>query len=131
MIIVFDSTDSYDFKSARYHEQSRKLIIPKEVYSWTGADGNFDGFIVYDVNVTGSEPIETSYEISHVLSEDISSTCNTSAIMPARSFVFESKLTTILSHSVIVTDLETGANLWTYNLEDRSNSINCLNYAEV
>ena len=130
-------TDRYDAKASRYLEKSQKLIIPKTVYSYTDMyvtetyvdDGlNFDGFVVYDVNVTDIEP---SYNIRHVLSEDMYYACNNKAYLPGRSFVFESRLTTILSHTVIGTDLETGEHLWTYNLENRSNTIDCKSYEEI
>ena len=57
-----------DFKSFRYLPQSQKLILPKSEYTW-GAEGNFDGFVVYDVSV---DNITSSYEsksrsVDHVL----------------------------------------------------------------
>ncbi len=120
----------YDFKTLRYLEQSHKLIIPKQLYSYnenyTDTGLNFDGFVVYDVNVTDITPV---YDIRHLSSEDMYYGCNIKAYLPARSFVFYSKLTTILSHSVISTDLETGDHLWTYNLENRSNTIDCEPYS--
>ena len=125
-------TNRYDAKSSRYLEKSQKLIIPKWMYDYTEAyvdtGLNFDGFVVYDVNVTNIEP---SYNIRHILSEDMYYACNNKAYLPGRSFVFESRLTTILSHTVISTDLETGEHLWTYNLENRSNTIDCKSYEEI
>jgi uncharacterized secreted protein with C-terminal beta-propeller domain len=42
------SNAQYDFYSFRYLPLNQKLIIPQSEYTW-GADGNFDGFIVYDI----------------------------------------------------------------------------------
>jgi len=112
-------------KALRYLEHSKKLIIHKTEPDYrTGTDNSnsFDGFAVYGINVTDIEPI---YEIRHILTDDFDNGCKITGYLPARSFVFESKLTAILSHSVIGTDLETGDHLWTYNLEDGSNTIDC------
>ena len=88
----------------------------------TDTGKNFVGFAVYDVNVTDIEPI---YEIRHILSGDVYYGCDNNEYLPPRSLVFDSKLTTIFSHSVISTDLEMGEHLWTYNLDSRSNTIDC------
>ncbi|KAL3761460.1 hypothetical protein ACHAWU_007419 [Discostella pseudostelligera] len=122
------SNSGYDIKSSRYLEHSQKLIVPKTESDYTGPNNNFDGFAVYGIYVTDIEPI---YEIRHILSDDVYNFCINTAYLPARSFVFESKLTTMLSHSVIGTDLETGDHLWTYNLEDGSNTIDCKSYGDV
>jgi uncharacterized secreted protein with C-terminal beta-propeller domain len=47
-----------DFKSFRYLPQSQKLILPKSEYTWT-SEGNFDGFVVYNVS---ADAITQSYE---------------------------------------------------------------------
>eukprot|EP00970_Alexandrium_tamarense_P000298 scaffold32_cov190-Alexandrium_tamarense.AAC.16 len=109
-----------DFKSFRYLPQSQKLILPKSEYTWT-SEGNFDGFVVYNVS---ADAITQSYEISHALSSDIFNGCWYDAYMPPRSLVFQSKATTILSHSVISTDLETGAEEWRVNLDEGLNKTN-------
>jgi uncharacterized secreted protein with C-terminal beta-propeller domain len=44
-----------DFHSFRYLPLSQKLILPKSEYTWT-SDGNFDGFVVYDVAVDEIKP---------------------------------------------------------------------------
>ena len=50
--------------------------------------------------------------------------------MPPRSLVFKSKVTTILSHTVISTDLESGAEEWKLNLDEDLNKTkdDCWNY---
>ncbi|KAL3822484.1 hypothetical protein ACHAXA_002502 [Cyclostephanos tholiformis] len=113
------SSGSWDFKSFRYLPLSEKLILPKTEWTSTEA-GNFDGFVVYDITLN---KIEASYSIQHASSYDMYSGCWYSAYMPARSLVFQSKLTTILSHSVISTDLETGDKLWNLTLEGLNNTV--------
>ena len=111
------STANNDFKAFRYLSRSRKLILPKS--KWTrGEGGNFDGFAVYDVRPGA---IASVYEISHARSSDIFRGCWYNAYMPARSLVFQSKLTTILSHSVISTDLADGVQLWNVSLDEGLN----------
>ncbi|KAL7522694.1 hypothetical protein ACHAWX_007636, partial [Stephanocyclus meneghinianus] len=106
-----------DFHSFRYLPLSQKLILPKSEYTWT-SDGNFDGFVVYDVAV---DEIKPSYNISHASSADIYGGCWYNAYMPPRSLVFKSKVTTILSHTVISTDLESGVEEWKLNLDEDLN----------
>lgn len=74
-----------------------------------------------------STDIVRIYEISHVSYDDIiHNRCIRKGYVPGRSFVFDSKLITMLGNSVISTDLETGEHLWAYNLENRSNTIDCV-----
>lgn len=42
------SNAQHDFHSFRYLPLNQKLILPQSEYTW-GAEGNFDGFIVYDI----------------------------------------------------------------------------------
>merc|ERR1711862_56642 len=107
------SSAGTDYYSFRYLEQSQKLIIPKSEYSWS-SNNNFDGFVVYDIALSN---ITSSYSIQHASSYDIFNGCWYSASMPARSLVFQSKLTTILSLvlSVLIFILEykSGISVWT------------------
>jgi DNA excision repair protein ERCC-4 len=113
------SSGSWDFKSFRYLPLSQKLILPKTEYTWTDA-GNFDGFVVYDITL---DKIAPSYNIQHASSYAMHYGCWYSAYMPARSLVFQSKLTTILSHSVMSTDLDTGEKLWNLTLQGLDNTV--------
>eukprot|EP00571_Detonula_confervacea_P009424 CAMPEP_0172328374 /NCGR_PEP_ID=MMETSP1058-20130122/60317_1 /TAXON_ID=83371 /ORGANISM="Detonula confervacea, Strain CCMP 353" /LENGTH=1083 /DNA_ID=CAMNT_0013045487 /DNA_START=93 /DNA_END=3345 /DNA_ORIENTATION=+ len=118
------SSAGNDYKAFRYLPLSKKLILPKSEY--TGSeDGNFDGFVVYDIDV---DEITPSYDIQHASSYRIYRGCWYGAYMPARSFVFQSKLTTILSHSVISTDLETGEKLWNFTLDEGLDNTDCSPY---
>jgi len=53
------SNAQHDFKSFRYLPLSQKLILPKREYTYS-AEGNFDGFVVYDVSLTGITPSHES-----------------------------------------------------------------------
>lgn len=113
------SSGSWDFKSFRYLPLSQKLILPKSEYTWTET-GNFDGFVVYDIALDSIEP---RFNIQHASSYDMYSGCWYSAYLPPRSLVFQSKLTTILSHSVISTDLFTGNKMWNLTLKGLDDTI--------
>jgi len=118
------STAGHDFKSLRFLTVNQKLIVPKNEYTYTDND-NFDGFVVYDIAL-GS--ITESFDIEHASSYDMYHGCWYDAHMPPRSFVFQSKLTTILSHSVISTNLAGGEQLWSLNLDEGLNNTVCSSY---
>lgn len=59
----------------------------------------------------------TGCTVSHASSSYISGGCWYNAYMPPRSLVFKSKVTTILSHSVLRTDLDSGTLEWKLNLD--------------
>jgi uncharacterized secreted protein with C-terminal beta-propeller domain len=57
---TFIDKDAYsnaqnDFKAFRYLEESQKLIVPLSEYTYT-ENGNFDGFVVYDVTIDEIKP---------------------------------------------------------------------------
>lgn len=112
------SSANSDFYAFRYLPLTQKLILPKSEYtgSWRG---NFDGFVVYDI---GLGTITPSYKVQHADSYNMYYGCWYPAFMPARSFVFQSKLTTMMSHSVISTDLDGGAELWNITLGGGQNT---------
>ena len=53
------SSAEHDFYAFRYLPLSQKLILPLREYTW-GSDGNFDGFMVYDVAVNEIKPSHNS-----------------------------------------------------------------------
>eukprot|EP00585_Thalassiosira_rotula_P013334 CAMPEP_0196131514 /NCGR_PEP_ID=MMETSP0910-20130528/1486_1 /TAXON_ID=49265 /ORGANISM="Thalassiosira rotula, Strain GSO102" /LENGTH=919 /DNA_ID=CAMNT_0041390991 /DNA_START=228 /DNA_END=2987 /DNA_ORIENTATION=- len=120
---AYSSADN-DFYSFRYLNLNQKLILPKRKYT-RRPEGNFDGFIVYDIRLGNITP---SYEIEHANSNDIYFGCWYNARMPARSLVFQSQLTTILSHSVISTDLGTGVQNWNMSLDNGIDQMECGGY---
>ena len=98
------------------------MLTPFAFLLFNKAEGNFDGFVVYDI---GPNKVEPSHKISHAESNDIwgrGGYCWYNAYMPARSFVFNSKLTTVLSHSVKSTDLYSGEDLWNITLDGLNNT---------
>jgi len=113
-----------DFYAFRYLPSSQKLIIPKSKYT-ASSEGNFDGFVVYDIELGN---ISEAYEIEHASSRAIWSGCWYGASMPARSLVFDGKITTVLSHSVIGTDLTTGEKEWNVSLAEGVNKTQCHPY---
>jgi len=113
------SSASNDFYSFRYLQRNQKIILP------TSNTRTFDGFVVYDVKL-GS--ITSSYEIQHADSHDMRQGCWYEARMPARSLVFQSQLTTILSHSVVSTNLGSGIRNWNVSLDEGLNKTECREY---
>ena len=106
---------SYGFKSLRYIEHAQKLIIPLSVRTGNKTT-DFEGFGVYDI---GQDHITCSYYIRHMALWELEA--RGCAILPTRSFVFNSTLITILSDSLKSTDLETGKNVWTLSLQNALN----------
>mmetsp|Transcript_28968 Transcript_28968/g.44742 ORF Transcript_28968/g.44742 Transcript_28968/m.44742 type:complete len:358 (-) Transcript_28968:98-1171(-) len=118
------SSAGSDSLAFRYLPNSQLLIIPKREWTWT-ADGNFDGFVVYSINATHITPV---HEIQHADSQSIYRGCWYNAYLQPRSLVFQSKLTTLLSHSVLSTDLGTGDTLFDLNLDKALNNTECHGY---
>jgi len=118
------STASWDFKSIRYLPESNKLIIPRSKYTCQ-AEGNFDGFVSYNISATEITP---HHNISHTNSSSMYGGCWYDAYMQPRSLVFQSKLTTILAHRVVNSDMETGEINWDIDLDVRLNKSHCESY---
>ena len=113
------SAVSWDFKAFRYLPLATPevgiLIIPVQVYApYPSTDGNFDGFITYDVSRQG---ISLRGEIPHVESNQFYG-CYSNAYLPQRSLVFNGNVTTLKGHSVISTDLDTFKKTWELQLDD-------------
>jgi hypothetical protein len=111
---------SFDFKAFRWlslGDGVGLVILPVRIDSWseintTSTTENFDGFFVYDVSSNG---ISLRFKISHVESQDFYG-CYSDAYLPQRSFVFNGNVTTLKGHSVLSTDLDTGAQKWKFDL---------------
>jgi len=100
------STDAaYDFLAVRYLPESQKLIVPvsRSDYNSNGTYNYTDGFTVYDIS---DESITPAFDVTHSTTE---SYCWYDAIVPARSFVIKSELTTIKGHIAISTEMKTGS----------------------
>jgi Beta propeller domain len=113
------SSVSWDFKAFRYLPLAAPevgiLIIPLQVSAaYPATEGNFDGFIAYDISRGG---ISERGQISHVDSNQFYG-CYSDAYLPQRSLVFDGKVTTLKGHSVISTDLDTFVQQWELQLDD-------------
>jgi len=89
-----------DFLAVRYLPESKRLIIP--VSRNDGIRNYNDAFTVFDVSKDSFIP---AFNVTH---STIDSFCWYEASIPARSFVFQSELTTVKGHTVLRTDLQSG-----------------------
>jgi DNA excision repair protein ERCC-4 len=100
------STDAaYDFLAVRYLPESKKLIVPvsKSGFDDNGTYNYTDGFTVYDIS---DEAITPAFDVTQSTTE---SYCWYDAMIPARSFVIQSVLTTIKGHTAISTEMKSGS----------------------
>lgn len=119
---------SWDYKAFRYLPLGPDfgiVIIPLRVVAWNrdDLDGNFDGFLVYDVS--RDHGISQRFNVSHVDSDQFYS-CYYPAFLPQRSLVFNGNVTTMKGHSVISTDLDTFESKWTLEMEKPADSYYCV-----
>jgi DNA excision repair protein ERCC-4 len=113
------SAVTWDFKAFRYLPLTTPevgiLIIPVQVSApYPSTEGNFDGFIAYDISRQG---ISERGKIAHIESGRFYG-CYSYASLPIRSLVFNGKVTTLKGHSVISTDLDTFVKAWEIQLDD-------------
>jgi hypothetical protein len=94
-----NSAASYDHYAFRYMPQSKKLIIPLSKYDWENRDNNFDGFVVYNIDIAGKE-ISLTGNITHSEGEDTYRWCWSMASLKSRSMAFKGNLMTFKSHSI-------------------------------
>jgi hypothetical protein len=99
------SDATFDFLSVRYLPESKKLIIPvsNSDYNDNGIYNYTDGFAVYDIS---DDSISPAFNVTHSTTE---SYCWYDAMIPARSFVIQSELTTIKGHTAITTEMKSGS----------------------
>eukprot|EP00804_Cyclotella_cryptica_P004660 CCRYP_019470-RA/>CCRYP_019470-RA protein AED:0.07 eAED:0.07 QI:559/1/1/1/1/1/3/377/1074 len=90
-----------DFLAVRYLPESTRLIIP--VSRSDGMLNYSDGFTVFDISKDSFTP---ALNVTHSTS---ASFCWYEASIPARSFVFQSELTTVKGHTAISTDIQSGS----------------------
>ena len=120
------SSVSWDFKAFRYVSlgvETGILIMPISVRSSrVGAEvGNFDGFKVYDISRNG---IKERLEVSHVASNRYYG-CYSRWRLPQRSLVFNGDVTTLKGHSVLSTNLDTGASKWKLDMPEPEQRNEC------
>jgi DNA excision repair protein ERCC-4 len=102
-----DSFESYtesinDFLSFRYLSESKKLVMPFSKTEYINNDTSLAGFIVYDIFRNSIVP---KFKVTHSKSP---SPCYFDAKVPPRSFIHQSQLTTIMGHTAIRTDMQSG-----------------------
>jgi Beta propeller domain len=124
--VYSQSSVQWDFQSLRWlslGEGIGILIIPLQWYSINGSrDVIFDGFVAYDISLDG---ISERVTISHVASNQIYG-CYYKAHLPDRSFLFDGDVTTMKGHSVVSTDLDTGARRWKLDMPKPKNKDDCV-----
>jgi hypothetical protein len=103
------SAAAYDFIAVRF-TADKKLIIPVSKYTSTDTS---EGFAVYDIT---KDSITQAFEVTHSTT-DSDLYCNNEASIPARSFVFQSELTTVQGNTVITTELESGKKISELDLD--------------
>lgn len=121
------SWDARAFRFLKLGENTGKLIIPVSIYSWSEFDengvllekpveDNFDGFSIFNIT---SGKITKEFDIDHSSSMDYVDDCGFwYGYLPERSLVFNGDVMTTKGHSVISTDLSTGALEWDLSLSD-------------
>lgn len=94
----------YDSLGVRYLPENNKLILPvsKSDFNINGIYNYTDGFVVYDITATSITP---AFYVTHSTTVSI---CWYNDIVPARSFVIQSELITIMGHTAISTDMKSG-----------------------
>lgn len=126
--VYSSSSVQWDFKAVRWLSLGDGvgiLIMPLQIYSYNGApQGNFDGFVAYDVSRKG---ISERITISHVESEQFYG-CYYQAYLPERSFVFDGDVTTMKGHSVLSTDLDTGEKRWRLAMPKPADKEDCVHW---
>jgi hypothetical protein len=121
------SDSSWDPHAFRYLPQSEKLIIPLYISNWEHPEADFDGFVVYDIDlVTGIKP---AGNVTHADSHAMQYFCWSESTLPPRNMVFDGNLITFKSHSILSTDLSTMEQNWELNLDaGRQKRDNCFKY---
>lgn len=120
------STVEWDFKAFRYLSLGNDFglaIVPLSINAgWEVTDGNFDGFVIFDVSKEG---ISERFRISHVESQDFWG-CYYNAYLPERSLVFNGDVMTLKGHSIVSTNLDSGLNVWNLTLGKPENTTECV-----
>jgi len=121
------SEGAWDTKAARLvsiGDETGIFIVPLSIYQpWPATEGNFDGFVAYDVNRTH---ITERLRVPHVRSEDFYE-CYYPAYLAPRSVVYDGNMHTMKGHSVLSTNLDTGENMFDLSLyKPQINSEECV-----
>merc|ERR1711862_441641 len=117
------SESLWDYKAFRYLADYGKLIIPLKLRYWKSSKDesteplpeNFSGFVVFDVSTTS---ITEQFRVSHTTlsNKDGATNCVYCGGMKSRSFVYNGDLMTVVSHSVISTNIDSAQEVWKLQL---------------
>ena len=95
--------------------------IPVRVRAYNKQNqGNFDGYIVYEVSRTG---ISRRFNVSHVASENYND-CYEDKRLSEGLLVINGSITTTKGHSILSTNVKTGSNLWKLVISN-SSAVKC------
>jgi len=125
--VYSSSSAEFDFKAFRYvklDEDGGILIMPVRVDSYTSTEGNFDGFVLLDVGLSG---ITERFSIPHVDSANFRLGCYYWAQLAERSFVVGGNVTTMKGHSIRNYNLDSRERRWGLDLDvDRVDLDHCI-----
>ena len=102
------SSAQFDPKAFRYvplGDEDGILILPMQLNVHGSEEGNFDGFILFDISTAG---IRERFSIEHVTSRDFRLGCYGYNRLADRSFVVNGDVTTLKGHSIRKYNLDTG-----------------------
>lgn len=126
------SSAENDHMAFRYLPQSNLLLLPMSIRGYDSSKRDpFDGFTVYYVDPTGTEPIQPRFSVSMV--DDPSSIrygCWYDAYLPARTLVFQGNATFVKGHSSVSYTLgDTQTQRWYHNFDDGNDkTTGCFSY---
>jgi hypothetical protein len=124
------SQGQWEFKALRYIREIDRLIMPVSIYNYQEPSKNFEGTMVFVVNA------DTIYEdcripdrkdqqggffggdVAFVADEGFYDSCVYCASLPRRSLLFDGNLTTLYSHFVTSTNMDSCEPLWSLDIND-------------
>uniref|UniRef100_A0A7S4MIF5 Uncharacterized protein n=1 Tax=Odontella aurita TaxID=265563 RepID=A0A7S4MIF5_9STRA len=106
-----------DFKAFRWLKESRKVIIPAQIYGGSYND-YFDGFNIFDVNLDGPDTYNITKDFDVNMVERWSEySCWGGAWVPPRSMVFQGNATFIKGHMARSHRIDTEKFRWETKLD--------------
>jgi hypothetical protein len=124
------SQGQWNFKALRYIREVDRLIMPVSIYNYQQPKKNFAGSMVFVVNAdTIYEDCripDRNYQQGGYIDGDVFitpvkgfyDTCVYCASLPRRSLVFDGNLTTLYSHFVTSTNMDSCEPLWSLDIND-------------
>jgi hypothetical protein len=120
------SQGQWNFKALRYIREVDRLIMPVSIYDYQQPKKNFEGSMVFVVNAdTIYEDCripDRNYQQGNAANQDVYFYC---AYLPRRSLVFNGNLTTLYSHFVTSTNVDTCRTIWSLDIEIENGDGSC------